>query len=138
MTDSIVLRGGTVLTMDDSHTIHTGGDVLVVGDRVEAVGPGLDVPEGTREIDASGGIVMPGMIDTHRHMWQTAMRGYGADWTLTQYFVWYYLESGRHFRPEDVHAGNLLAALEAVDAGVTTCVDWSDGLYEPPARFRSW
>jgi len=32
------------------------------------------------------------MIDTHRHMWQTAMRGYGADWTLTQYFVWYYLE----------------------------------------------
>ena len=48
---------------------------------------------------------MPGMIDTHRHMWQTAMRGYGADWTLTQYFVWYYLESGRHFRPEDVHAG---------------------------------
>ena len=56
---------------------------------------------------------MPGMIDTHRHMWQTAMRGYGADWTLTQYFVWYYLESGRHFRPEDVHAGNLLAALEA-------------------------
>jgi cytosine/adenosine deaminase-related metal-dependent hydrolase len=68
------------------------------------------------------------MIDTHRHMWQTAMRGYGADWTLTQYFVWYYLESGRHFRPEDVYAGNLLAALEAVDAGVTTCVDWSHGL----------
>ena len=47
------------------------------------------------EIDATGGIVMPGMIDTHRHLWQTAMRGYGADWTLTQYFVWYYLEHGR-------------------------------------------
>ena len=54
---------------------------------------------------------MPGMIDTHRHMWQTAMRGYGADWTLTQYFVWYYLEHGKTFRPEDVHAGNLLSAL---------------------------
>ena len=64
--------------------------------------PALDVPEGTQEIDASGGIVMPGMIDTHRHMWQTAMRGYGADWTLTQYFVWYYLEHGKMFRPEDV------------------------------------
>ena len=68
------------------------------------------------------------MIDTHRHMWQTAMRGYGADWTLTQYFVWYYLEHGRTFRPEDVAAGNRLAALEALEAGVTTTVDWSHGL----------
>jgi cytosine/adenosine deaminase-related metal-dependent hydrolase len=68
------------------------------------------------------------MIDTHRHMWQTAMRGYGADWTLTQYFVYYYLENGKHFRPEDIHAGNLLAAAEAIDAGVHTCVDWSHGL----------
>jgi cytosine/adenosine deaminase-related metal-dependent hydrolase len=68
------------------------------------------------------------MIDTHRHMWQTAMRGYGADWTLTQYFVWYYLDHGKLFRPEDIHAGNVLAALEAIDAGVTTVVDWSHGL----------
>ena len=125
---SVVLRGGTVLTVDATHRVLPDTDVLVIGDRIAAIGPDLPVPEGTREIDASGGIVMPGMIDTHRHMWQTAMRGYGADWTLTQYFVWYYLESGRHFRPEDVHAGNLLAALEAVDAGVTTCVDWSHGL----------
>jgi cytosine/adenosine deaminase-related metal-dependent hydrolase len=74
---------------------------------------------------------MPGMIDTHRHMWQTAMRGYGADWTLTQYFVWYYLEWGKAFRPEDVYAGNLLGAIEAIDAGVTTTVDWSHGLQTP-------
>ncbi len=124
----VVLRGGTVLTMDDAHTVLLAGDVLVVGDRIEAVGEQLAVPDGTREIDASGGIVMPGMIDTHRHMWQTAMRGYGADWTLTQYFVWYYLEHGKTFRPEDVHAGNLLSAWDALEAGVTTTVDWSHGL----------
>jgi len=128
MTDSIVLRGGTVLTMDDSHTIHAAGDVLVVGDRIEEVGPGLEVPEGTQEIDASGGIVMPGLIDTHRHMWQTAMRAYGADWTLTQYFVWYYLEHGKTFRPEDIAAGNVLSGWESLEAGVTTTVDWSHGL----------
>lgn len=124
----VVLRGGTVLTMDDQHTVLEGADVLVVGDRVEAVGVGLDVPEGTHEVDATGGVVMPGMIDTHRHMWQTAMRGYGADWTLTQYFVWYYLEHGKAFRPEDVLAGNLLSAWDAIEAGVTTTVDWSHGL----------
>ncbi|HEX5497459.1 MAG TPA: amidohydrolase family protein [Mycobacteriales bacterium] len=124
----VVFRGGTVLTMDDRARVLTGADVLVVGERIEAVGPSLDVPDGTVEIDASGGIVMPGMVDTHRHMWQTAMRGYGADWTLTQYFVWYYLEHGRNFRPEDIHAGNLLAGIESLDAGVTTTVDWSHGL----------
>ena len=54
MTDSIVLRGGTVLTMDDSHTVHETGDVLIVGDRIEAVGPHVDLPEGAQEVDASG------------------------------------------------------------------------------------
>ena len=127
----VVLRGGTVLTMDDRKTVLKDADVLVVGERIEAVGPALAVPDGTVEIDATGGIVMPGMIDTHRHMWQTAMRGYGADWTLTQYFVWYYLEHGKSFRPEDVYAGNLLSAMESIDAGVTTTVDWSHGLQTP-------
>jgi cytosine/adenosine deaminase-related metal-dependent hydrolase len=127
----VVFRNGLVLTMDDTHTVLPGADVLVVGERIAEVGPHLDAPEGALDIDASGGIIMPGMIDTHRHMWQTAMRGYGADWTLTQYFVWYYLESGKLFRPEDVYAGNLLAAIESIDAGVTTTVDWSHGLQTP-------
>src|SRR5215472_4500420 len=124
----VVLRNATVLTMDDSHTVLSDADVLISGERIAAVGTGLAVPEGTAEIDASGGIVMPGMIDTHRHMWQTAMRGYGADWTLTQYFVYYYLTWGKKFRPQDYYAGNLLSAIEALDAGVTTSVDWSHGL----------
>jgi cytosine/adenosine deaminase-related metal-dependent hydrolase len=124
----VVLRNGTVLTLDDAHRVLSGSDVLVQGERIAAIGAHLGVPDGTLEIDASGGIVMPGMVDTHRHMWQTAMRGYGADWTLTQYFVWYYLQSGKLFRPQDVYAGNLLSAIEALDAGVTTSVDWSHGL----------
>src|SRR6201998_28311 len=124
----VVFRNATVLTMDDAHTVLNNADVLVSGETIAAVGPNLEVPEGTAEIEAAGGIVMPGMIDTHRHMWQTAMRGYGADWTLTQYFVWYYLNWGKVFRPDDIYAGNLLAAIEAGDAGVTTTVDWSHGL----------
>jgi cytosine/adenosine deaminase-related metal-dependent hydrolase len=95
---------------------------------IKEIGPNLSAPEGALSIDASGGIIMPGMIDTHRHMWQTAMRGYGADWSLSQYFVWYYLQHGKDFRPEDIYAGNLLSEIEAVDAGVTTSVDWSHGL----------
>jgi 5-methylthioadenosine/S-adenosylhomocysteine deaminase len=144
----LVFRNATLLTMDDNHTVLERGDVLVSGERITEVGPNLAVPEGAVEIDASGGILMPGMIDTHRHMWQTAMRGYGADWTLTQYFVWNYLQWGKSFRPQDIYAGNLLSAIEAIDAGVTTSVDWShnlhttehadaaaDALQEVPGRF---
>jgi cytosine/adenosine deaminase-related metal-dependent hydrolase len=124
----VVLRNATVLTIDPTAGIIDGGDVLVAAGRIAAVGRQLVVPDGTAEIDASGGILLPGMVDTHRHMWQTALRGFGADWTLTNYFQFYYLNWGKIFRPEDIYAGNLLAAIEAVDAGVTTTVDWSHGL----------
>jgi cytosine/adenosine deaminase-related metal-dependent hydrolase len=124
----IVFRNGIVLTMDDARTVLPRGDVLVVDGKIAGVGVDLSVPDGTCEIDATGGIVMPGMVDTHRHMWQTAMRGYGADWTLTQYFVWYYLQHGMKFRPQDYAAGNLISALDAIESGVTTSVDWSHGL----------
>ena len=125
---SIVFRNGIVLTMDNTHRLIKDCDVLIVDGVIREVGPAIKAPDDALEIDARGGIVMPGMIDTHRHMWQTAMRAYGADWTLSQYFVWYYLEYGKNFRPQDVYSGNLLSAIEAVDAGVTTSVDWSHGL----------
>ena len=124
----VVFRNATVLTIDPSLGVIEHGDVLVVDKRIAAVGRHLAVPDGTVDIDATDGIVMPGMVDTHRHMWQTALRGFGADWTLTNYFQFYYLNWGKIFRPEDIYAGNLLSAIEAVDAGVTTTVDWSHGL----------
>ncbi|HEX7736336.1 MAG TPA: amidohydrolase family protein [Ktedonobacteraceae bacterium] len=124
----VVFRNATVLTIDSSLGMIEGGDVLVVANRIEAVGRQLAVPDNTVEIDAAGGILLPGMVDTHRHLWQTALRGFGADWTLTNYFQFYYLNWGKIFRPEDIYAGNLLAAIEAIDAGVTTTVDWSHGL----------
>jgi 5-methylthioadenosine/S-adenosylhomocysteine deaminase len=124
----LLFRGGIVLTMDDDHTVLPRGDVFVVDGKIAEVGVSVSAPDGAFEIDATGGILMPGMVDTHRHMWQTAMRGYGSDWTLTQYFVWYYLQHGMKFRPQDYAAGNLISALDAVESGVTTSVDWSHGL----------
>jgi cytosine/adenosine deaminase-related metal-dependent hydrolase len=125
-----VFRNATVVTVDSAGVLENA-DVLVTGDTITAVGTGLAVPEGALEIDASGGILTPGFIDTHRHMWQTALRGYGGDWALSQYFVFYYLQHGEVFRPEDIYAGNLLSALESIDTGVTTTLDWSHALRTP-------
>ncbi len=126
----IVFRNATVITVDTPGVLR-GADVHISGDEIVAVGVGLSVPEGTVEVDATDGILMPGMIDTHRHMWQSALRGYGGDWALSQYFVFYYLQHGQVFRPEDIYAGNLLSALESVDTGVTTTLDWSHALRTP-------
>src|SRR6266700_2890015 len=59
----VVFRNATVLTMDPSSGVLRDGDVLVTDQRIAAVGTGLAVPDGTAEIDASGGILMPGMVD---------------------------------------------------------------------------
>ena len=119
----VVFRNATVLTIDPSLGAIEHGDVLVVDKSIAAVGPQLAVPEGTVEIDASGGILMPGMVDTHRHMWQTALRGYGADWTLTNYFYYYYIDWGKYLpRRRCACRKSPVSAIEAVDAGVTTSV----------------
>ncbi|AXK31871.1 amidohydrolase [Streptomyces armeniacus] len=127
----LLFRDATVLSMDPAIGLLDRGDVLVRGELIEQVGRGLRAPDDAAVVDCAGGLLMPGMVDTHRHMWQTALRGLGADWTLAQYFVFYYLNWGKIFRPEDIHAGNLLSGIEALDAGVTTTVDWSHGLQTP-------
>jgi 5-methylthioadenosine/S-adenosylhomocysteine deaminase len=123
-----MFRGAIVLTMDPVQVVVENGDVLVSDGEIVGIGRDLPAPDDAVEIDSTGGILMPGMIDTHRHMWNTVMRGYGADWTLTDYFYFYYINWGGTYRPQDIYASNLLSAIEGVDAGVTTTVDWAHGL----------
>ena len=82
-------------------------------------------------IDAAGTLVLPGFVDTHRHTWQTAMRGICADWTLLDYFRGMRLQISARYGPEDVYAGNYVGALEALDGGVTTLLDFSHCINSP-------
>ena len=75
--------------------------------------------------------MLPGFVDTHRHTWQTAMRGICADWTLLDYFRGIRLQISSAYGPEDVYAGNYVGALEALDSGVTTLLDFSHCLNSP-------
>lgn len=117
-----LLRGGMVVSMDPALGDLPRGDVLVEDGRIAAVGATLDVD--AEVVDASGKLVLPGFVDTHRHTWQTAFRGLGADWTFDQYRVAAHGTLKPHYRPEDVYLGNLLGRLEALNSGVTTMLDW--------------
>lgn len=100
------------------------GDVLIEDDRIAAVAPDLgDIDAET--VDARGKLVIPGMVDTHRHTWQTQMRGICADMTLTDYVNTIRLAISPNYQPEDVYIGNRLGALEALNAGVTSLLDFS-------------
>jgi len=123
-TERTLFRGGYVLTMDEGLGDLPIGDVLVEGDRIATVAPHVAVDE-ARVIDARGHVVMPGFVDTHRHTWQTQMRGICADWTLNDYFLGMRLAISPAYTPDDVYVGNHVGALEALNAGVTTLVDFS-------------
>jgi 5-methylthioadenosine/S-adenosylhomocysteine deaminase len=122
--ERVMFRGGHVLTMDPTVGDVFGGDVLVEDGLIAAVGHDLEVGD-AEIVDASGCIAIPGFIDSHRHTWETIIRGVAPDVSLAGYFEVVLAAFAPAYRPEDVYAGNYLGALEAIDAGVTTLLDWS-------------
>ncbi|MGH3333583.1 MAG: amidohydrolase family protein [Nocardioidaceae bacterium] len=122
MTKKTLIRGGTVLSMDPRVGDLTG-DVLIEDDKIVAVEP--DIKADAEVIDASGNIVIPGFVDTHRHTWEAAIRGCAPNATLDDYFVEVLDTFAPAYTPEDVHASNVAGSLECLNAGITTLVDWS-------------
>jgi 5-methylthioadenosine/S-adenosylhomocysteine deaminase len=123
MANRLLLRGGHVLTMDPALGDLPKGDVLIEGDAIATVAPQVDAD--AEVVDASGKIVIPGFVDTHRHTWEAAIRGCAPNATLDDYFVEVLDTFAPVYRPEDVYASNLAGALECLNAGITTLVDWS-------------
>jgi 5-methylthioadenosine/S-adenosylhomocysteine deaminase len=120
----LLIENGYVLSMDESIGELEQGSVLLEGDRVAEIAPSIDAAEAER-IDARGMVVMPGFVDTHRHTWQTALRAICADWTLMEYFRGIRVNISPEYTADDVYAGNYVGALEALDAGVTSILDFS-------------
>jgi 5-methylthioadenosine/S-adenosylhomocysteine deaminase len=125
-----IIRGATVITMDRGLGVLPVGDVLVEGTHIADIAPRIDVDD-AEVIDATGKVVIPGFIDTHRHTWQAFLRGIAADWTLGQYMTGLHLGLSGLFRTQDTYAGNLLGAVEALNSGITTLLDWSHNVDTP-------
>jgi cytosine/adenosine deaminase-related metal-dependent hydrolase len=130
MADRTLFRGAYVLSMDDEVGDHPGGDVLVDGDTIAAVGQNLSA-DGAKVVDAKGDVIIPGFIDTHRHTWETSIRTCAPDYALITYFGSILDNFAPKYRPEDVYAANQWGALECLNAGITTLVDWSHIMNTP-------
>jgi 5-methylthioadenosine/S-adenosylhomocysteine deaminase len=120
----ILLKGGIVVTMDRQVPDLPRGDVLIADDRIAAVAADLSAPDGADVIDATDMIVLPGLINSHVHTWQSALRGVAADWTVARYMQAMHRGLATHFRPEDIYIANLMGALNQINSGSTTLVDW--------------
>ena len=119
----ILFKGGIVVTMDANVPNLASGDVLVADDRIVAVGSSVQA-DGAEVIDASGSIVMPGLIDAHHHMWLGVMRRLMPDVDdLFAYIDVVAQTLGAHYRPLDMFLSTRLTAVTSLDAGITTIID---------------
>jgi 5-methylthioadenosine/S-adenosylhomocysteine deaminase len=126
-TERILIKNAYVISIDPAIGEVDGCDVLIEGDKIVAVEPGLEA-DSAEVIDASGMIVMPGFVDSHRHIWEGVLRNIGTDVPLegrASYISHVLHKLAPAFRPEDAYMGDLISALGAIDAGITTLLDWS-------------
>lgn len=121
--NATLIKGGRVLSLDPAVGDFEKADVLIQGTKIVSVQP--NTRASARVIDASNMIVMPGFIDTHRHAWEAPLRNILPNGTLADYTRDITGTARAAYRPEDAYIGDLVTALGAINAGVTTMLDWS-------------
>ena len=126
----LLIKGGYVITNDVAIGDLPVGDILVRDGLIADIA--AEVPAAVTEVvDARGRLVLPGFIDTHRHLWVGALSSGVAATSLGTYSDTVMSQMAPRYRPDDVYAGALWGALLAMYAGVTTVADWAHNLSTP-------
>jgi 5-methylthioadenosine/S-adenosylhomocysteine deaminase len=125
-TVDLLVTGGTVVTVDEKFSVFSPGAVAVRKGEIVAVGPASEV--GARyagpRYDATGRIVMPGLVNTHTHAAMTLLRGLADDLPLDRWLTEnIFPAEGKNVSAGFVYDGTLLAALEMIEGGTTTFAD---------------
>ena len=121
----LLIDGGTVVVMDQAGTILEGGAVLVEGDRIAALlDPGAPRPDGATVIDATGHVVIPGLVNTHGHAAMSLLRGLADDMPLLTWLNDHIFPAEAALvAPDFVYWGTLLSSVEMLKGGTTTFAD---------------
>jgi cytosine/adenosine deaminase-related metal-dependent hydrolase len=132
-----LLRGTVVIPVDRAMPESLAADILIEDGRIAAIRPALAVDEAAWEvIDLAGRVLIPGLVDTHRHLWQSLFRYAGTDWTIQNYVESMWGIIGPAYQPEDMRAALAIGLAEAVDAGCTQTFDWNHNHLQGRLRRR--
>jgi 5-methylthioadenosine/S-adenosylhomocysteine deaminase len=122
-THLILLKGGTIISMDPKVGDLVRGDLLIEGKKIAAIAPELN-PAGAQVIDAQDTIIVPGFVDCHRHSWEAQLRRINPNSpTLADYSNATHLSFAKAYRPQDHYVANYLTAVGCIDAGITCVID---------------
>src|SRR5688572_16370866 len=124
---TIVITGGTVVTVDADGRVIENGAVAIQAERIAAVGTADAIAKaypGAERIDAGGHVIMPGLINTHGHAPMVLYRGLADDLALMDWLQQYIFPAeAKTVSPEFVRVGTRVAALEMIESGTTTYAD---------------
>jgi 5-methylthioadenosine/S-adenosylhomocysteine deaminase len=123
----LCIKNGTILTMDQQGAVIEDGLVRIQGARITYCGPAGDADQPPspqrRELDARGGLIMPGLINGHTHAAMTLMRGLSDDLPLDVWLSEHIFPAEKNLTPEAVYWGSMLACLEMIRSGTTSFCD---------------
>ena len=121
----LLITGGTIVTMDPAGAILEGGSLLIQGDRIAAILPaGAPLPPAAATIDATGQLVIPGLVNTHGHAAMSLLRGLADDLPLLTWLNEHIFPAEAALvAPDFVYHGTLLSAVEMLKSGTTTFAD---------------
>ena len=126
-----LIRNATIVTMDDTLGELPHGDILIENDVIVSVAPSIAAADAL-VVNATGMIAIPGLVNSHIHTWEIALRGIGADWISSRdYFGTLHGNLTHRFEADDNRTVNLAGALAQIDGGTTTILDWCHNLRYP-------
>ncbi|KAM0418354.1 hypothetical protein ACHAPD_004713 [Fusarium lateritium] len=132
MSQSILLQNGSVIVHDENDRIRVlnNCDILISDGVIKEVGKNISHAKVTEVLDCANKIISPGFVDTHHHLWQTQLKGYGLNNCWLDYFSDDLLQSF-NYTPDDIYWGQVAGCLEALDAGTTFVLDHCHGCRTP-------
>ena len=124
---SVIISDACIITMNPHRDILDKGSILIEGNRIAAIGTKAQLSNGhpeARIIDGAGQILIPGMVNTHTHLFQTLLKGPGDDMVLKKWFTCMTGPAAAELTVSDAHVAALHGCIESIRSGVTTLVDF--------------